>query len=592
MQGTIPNDFIKELISNIDIIEIVSRFIKLKKMGRNFMACCPFHNENTPSFSVNANKQLYYCFGCHAAGDAISFLSAHENLSFIEAVEELANIKGIVVPFEEKLTSQKLNEISLIYQALKDAGRLFRWNLKYDINKNEIIEYIKRRGLTKNIINEYQIGYASSSWRSLFDTLKRKYSIKILEQAGLIGQNNYGNLYDRFRHRLIFPIYNRRGQIVGFGGRCLKEDKSQPKYLNCPETSVFHKGQELYGLYELKISNKPKEIMVVEGYMDVTVLAAYGYPFAVATLGTALSTIQAKVLFRETNRVILCFDGDQAGQNAAIRAFQTIVPMLNTSCQAKFLILPRGEDPDSYIKKIGTTGFLKAIKDALGVAEFLLTFLQNSKKSDSVESLAHIFEKAREILKEIPESTYTLSIIMHLAKMLKISSVQLQHILKSKKNINKTSKIIQKWNLNLTKLSLTEKALAYSLHIPKVIANMLNKKSNIKFKCLTEQDFILLDALIIIRQDRLISSAVLLQILSEKYGRFKTYFYQLVQVPAELDDSLIASEFIAILDKIIAQESSNELEKLIQKSKSAMLTEKDKKRLQNILHHTVVKEKN
>ena len=591
MKGKIPNNFIKELISATDIVEVVSRFVKLKKMGKNFMACCPFHHEKTPSFSVSAHKQLYYCFGCHAAGDVISFLSTHEHLSFVEAVEELASLKGMTVPFEQVQTDQESADISLIYEALQDASRLFRWNLKHDVNHSEAIEYIKKRGLTKTTVNEYQIGFAPNSWCSLFDTLQAKYSKEVLVQAGLIGQNDHGRVYDRFRHRLIFPIYNRRGQVIGFGGRCLTEDKTQPKYLNSPETPVFHKSEELYGLYELKRRQKPQEIMVVEGYMDVTVLAAYGYPFAVATLGTALSTTHAKILFRETNQIILCFDGDQAGQNAAIRAFQIVVPMLNASCQAKFLILPKGEDPDSYIKKIGREAFLEATKNALGAAEFLLAHLQENKNSDSADELAQLFERAKTILEEIPESTYTLSIITHLAEALKVSSIQLQQILRSGKNVNKTTSIAQKWHLNPAKLSLTEKALAYALNAPKAIAKILNQKSTINFQCFTEQDFILLDALVIIRQNGPLSSALLLQMLSEKHSQFRSYFHQLVQVPAELDDSLIADEFIAILDRIIAQENNNELEQLIQKSKSAILTDAEKQRLQNILHHTVKKNK-
>lgn len=589
MKGKIPSNFIKELISATDIVDVVSRFVKLKKTGKNFMACCPFHHEKTPSFSVNAQKQLYYCFGCHAAGDAINFLSAYENLSFVEAIEELANLKGMTVPFEQQKSDQQSFDSSPIYQALQDASRLFRWNLQHDVNHNEVIEYIKTRALTKATVNEYRLGFAANQWHSLFDTLQSKYSKDVLEQAGLIGQNDHGHVYDRFRNRLIFPIYNRRGQIIGFGGRCLKDDKTQPKYLNSPETLVFHKSEELYGLYELKRRQKPKEIMVVEGYMDVIVLATYGYPFAVATLGTALSQTHAKILFRETNHVILCFDGDQAGQNAAIRAFQIIVPMLNASRQAKFLVLPNGEDPDSYIKSIGKEAFLKATENALGAAEFLLAHLQENKISNSADDLAKLFEQAKAILKEIPENTYTISIITRLAQDLNVSSIQLQQILRSEQNINKTTEIAKKWHLNPAKLSLTEKALAYALNAPEAIAKILHQRPNIRFHCFTEQHFILLDALVIIRQNIPLSSALLMQMLSEKYSQFRPYFYQLVQVPVELDDALIAGEFVAMLDRIIAQGRDNELEQLIQKSKSAILTEAEKQRLQAILHNTAKK---
>ena len=596
MKGTIPSDFIKELLSRTDIINIISRFVNLKKTGKNFMACCPFHQEKTPSFSVNYNKQLYYCFGCHATGDVISFLSAHENLSFVEAVEELAILQGTTIPFKYLQTKESSIKISLIYKVLNDANKLFQWNLKQNSASNgEVIKYIKKRGLNKLIIDEYQIGFSPNHWDYLLSNLKIKYSKKILEQAGLIIKYNDKHLYDRFRNRLIFPIYNRRGQVIGFGGRCLNVDNNQLKYLNSPETLVFHKNEQLYGLYELKKRQNTQEIMVVEGYMDVIVLAAYGYPFAVATLGTALSQTHAKILFRETNQIILCFDGDQAGRTASIRAFKILLPMLNISCQAKFLILPEGEDPDSYIRKVGKESFLKVTKSALGPAEFLLRYIQKeNKNSDSADELAKLFERAREVLHDIPENVYTLSIITHLSKQLQVSKVQLHKILYSKtayntKKFNNIVKRRKKWNLNLDTLSLTEKALSYALSMPEVFFKILSKKIDIHFQCFTEQDFILLDALVIIRQNSSLSSALLLRILSKKYSQFKLYFYQLVQKPIELEDSLIIDECIAILNKIVVQAYHHELNRLIKKSKSTILNSTEKNRLRILLYNTVNK---
>ena len=587
MKKKISNSFIKELILTTDIVEIISRFVKLKKVGKNFIACCPFHLEKTPSFSVSPHKQIYHCFGCHAAGDVISFLSSYERLSFIEAIEELANIKGIRVPFEQAI-DQHLPDYSLIYKALEDANRVFISNLKRSVKHNKVISYIKERALTKNTINRYKLGFAKNSSHGLFDALKVHYSTKILIQAGLIAQSNNGQLYDRFQNRLIFPIYNRQGQPVGFGGRCL-ENKIQPKYLNSPETLVFHKSEELYGLYELKNDQKAQEIMVVEGYMDVTTLATYGYPLAAATLGTTLSVTHAKILLRETNKIIFCFDGDQAGQNAAIRAFQVIVPMLNSSHQIRFLILPKDEDPDSYITKSGKKSFLRLVENALGPAEFLLKQLEINTTPNSADKLAYVFERAKLILKEIPDNAYTLSIITYLAQSLQVSSIQLQQILRSKKNINRPSNIIRPWKLKPTKLSFIEKALAYALHSPKTIESILNQRPRISFQCFSKEEVILLDTLQIIRQNANISSAILLRVLSEKYSQFRHYLYQLVQIPDELNSSLITSEFVAILNKIVSHEKNNELEQLIQKSKSLVLTDAEKRRLKKILHQELKK---
>lgn len=584
-----PNEFIRELISSTDIVEVVSRFIKLKKTGKNYMACCPFHHEKTPSFSVSPDKQIYHCFGCHATGDVVTFLSEHEHMSFIEAIEELANLKGMTVPYEKSdVTKDRDQEIDITqcYQALDAANKYFRWQLKYAENAKDVIEYIKGREISGQTAKYFQIGYAPELWQGLYDVLSQKFSDKVLSAVGVVIQNEQSRIYDRFRGRLTFPIYNRRGQIVGFGGRIISSDKSQPKYLNSPETPVFHKSQELYGLYQLKQREKPTRIIVVEGYMDVVGLYEAGCYHAVATLGTAFTEDHAKVLFREVDRIILCFDGDKAGQSAALRAFQIIMPLLSDTKEARFLLLPESEDPDSYVRKHSRAAFEALCDSALSTSEFFSYFITKDKDIDSADDVAKILSKAKEILTGIKDNAYLESIKNTLAQKLGMSFAQLDAFLKHTNNSQKSepSNIVRWQKLDINHLTVVEKALAYILMMPKGIDEVVQRNNTVLFACKTEQHIILLDALNIIRQNIGLTSAMLVQILTEKYEKFRQYFYQLMQLPVELDEKLLIDELIAMLDKVTKEASQSELELLISKSKRTILTEAERHKLQKLLH--------
>ncbi len=585
-----PNEFIRELLSSTDIVEVVSRFIKLKKTGKNYMACCPFHHEKTPSFSVSPDKQIYHCFGCHATGDVVTFLSEHEHMSFIEAIEELANLKGMTVPYEKSdVTKDRDQEIDITqcYQALDAANKYFRWQLKYADNAKDVIEYIKGREISGQTAKYFQIGYAPELWQGLYDVLSQKFSDKVLSAVGVVIQNEQSRIYDRFRGRLTFPIYNRRGQIVGFGGRIISSDKSQPKYLNSPETPVFHKSQELYGLYQLKQREKPTKIIVVEGYMDVVGLYEAGCHHAVATLGTAFTEDHAKVLFREVDRIILCFDGDKAGQSAALRAFQIIMPLLSDTKEARFLLLPENEDPDSYVRKHSRAAFEALCDSALSTSEFFSYFITKDKNIDSADDVAKILSKAKEILTGIKDNAYLESIKNTLAQKLGMSFAQLDAFLKYTNNVQKSehNNIVVRWQkLNINHLTVVEKALAYILMMPKGIDEVVQRNNTVLFACKTEQHIILLDALNIIRQNIGLTSAMLVQILTEKYEKFRQYFYQLMQLPVELDEKLLIDELIAMLDKVTKEASQSELELLISKSKRTILTEAERHKLQKLLH--------
>ncbi|WP_119328220.1 DNA primase [Cysteiniphilum halobium] len=589
MKGNIPADFIRQIVASTDIVEVISKYVTLKKTGKNFMACCPFHNEKTPSFSVSPDKQLYHCFGCHASGDVIDFIAEHNSLSFIEAVEELAFMQRLDVPYDNNSKDKSKDKLTQsIYAALQAANKYFQWCLRFDGDKDEVVEYIKLRGIEAKTAKYFQIGYAPNQWQALYDVLKKQFSLEVLDQAGLVIRKDKGGAYDRFRERLMFPIRNRKGLVVGFGGRVLPNKDANPKYLNSPETPVFFKSHELYGLYELKEQHKsPKHIMVVEGYMDVIGLYQHGYTTAVATLGTALSASHLKILFRHTSEIILCFDGDTAGQNAALRAFEMVLPVLDAHKKARFLLLPNAHDPDSYIKTIGLDGFKNALTQALSAADFFIQTLLGKYDLSSADSLAQLIEEARRVLKEIPESAYTLMIIEQLAKAVDVSSLQLQRMMKQKvHDVKRGENYVQlkRWQLNVTKLSLVEKALAYLLSMPSQVHNALIMQPAIEFECVTEQHFILLDALNIIRQNDRLSSAVLVQMLVEKYPQFKVYFYQLLQAQSELDAVQLIDELMAMLDKIMKQACQNELEHLILKAKTSILTAAEKQRMQAILY--------
>ncbi|MDN7143251.1 DNA primase [Pseudomonas sp. JQ170] len=406
MAGLIPQSFIDDLLNRTDIVDVVSSRVQLKKAGKNLTACCPFHKEKTPSFSVSPDKQFYYCFGCGAGGNALGFIMDHDNLDFPQAVEELAKAAGMEVPREEGGRGQKPRQPtdSPLYPLLEAAAEYYRQALKSHPTRRSAVEYLKGRGLSGEIARDFGLGYAPPGWDNLFkhlssDTLQQKAMI----DAGLLIENaESGKRYDRFRDRVMFPIRDSRGRVIAFGGRVLGDDK--PKYLNSPETPVFHKGQELYGLYEARKFNRNlDEIIVVEGYMDVIALAQQGLRNAVATLGTATSEEHLKRLFRVVPSVLFCFDGDQAGRNAAWRALESTLSSLQDGRKARFLFLPEGEDPDTLIRTEGTDAFRARINQhAQPLADYFFQQLTEEADPRSLEGKAHMATLAAPLIEKVP----------------------------------------------------------------------------------------------------------------------------------------------------------------------------------------------
>lgn len=391
----IPNDFIQTLLSRIDIVDVVDRYVPLKKAGANYVACCPFHNEKTPSFTVSPSKQFYHCFGCGAHGTAVGFLMEYGGKAFPEAVEELARDAGLEVPrvASKPGEAERREQAEDLASLLLAAARFYRAQLK---DAPRAIDYLKSRGLTGTVAAHFGIGYAPDAWQPLAGAMAR-YDAPELETAGLVIAGDGGKRYDRFRDRIMFPIHDARGQVIGFGGRVLGD--GEPKYLNSPETPLFSKGRELYGLFQARAAIRDAgRVVVVEGYMDVVALAQHGIGYAVATLGTATTPIHAQKLFRLADSVVFCFDGDAAGRRAAWRALENTLPVLADGKEAGFLFLPEGEDPDDYVRKRGKADFEALLGRATPLSEFLLSELAVRHPPASAEGRAALVAAARPYL--------------------------------------------------------------------------------------------------------------------------------------------------------------------------------------------------
>ena len=393
----IPPDFIQTLLSRVDIVDVIDQQFHLKKSGSNFLACCPFHSEKTPSFSVSQSKQFYHCFGCGAHGTALGFLMEYNGLPFVDAVKQLADSVGLEVPQVEGKNGDVRRKDSVDLAAiLSDALKYYRAQLK---ESPKAIDYLKRRGLSGQIAARFGIGYAPDGWQNL-EAVFPDYNAQTLVTAGLVIEGDSGKRYDRFRDRIMFPIWNQRNEVIGFGGRVL--DKGEPKYLNSSETPVFEKGRELYGLTQaMKAIRASKKVIVVEGYMDVVALAQHGVEYAVATLGTATSATHIQRLLRLSDHVIFCFDGDAAGRRAAWRALEISLALLTDGKEIGFLFLPQQHDPDSYIRDYGRENFEEALTNAMSLSSYLVQELQQGQDLRKEEGRAALLQNAKPLLKQI-----------------------------------------------------------------------------------------------------------------------------------------------------------------------------------------------
>lgn len=439
MAGQIPSQFIDDLLTRVDIVDIIDSRVPLKKAGRNLQACCPFHNEKTPSFTVSPEKQFYHCFGCGAHGTAIGFLMEYDQMSFPESVQELADHAGMTVPVSQSVSNTPAKQS--LYDLLDKVSQYFVHQLQTHPQRQVFVDYLKGRGLSAQTIEQFNIGMAPDGWDNVLKTFGGSQQAQAqLNDVGLLSSNDKGRTYDRFRNRITFPIRDRRGRVIGFGGRVL--DDSTPKYLNSPETTVFHKGSELYGLYQARKANRRlTRILIVEGYMDVIALAEQGIQNAVATLGTATTPDHLRQLLRSAPEIVFCFDGDRAGREAAWRAAENALPMLGGNHELKFMFLPDGEDPDTIVKKEGADAFNQRVDHAQSYSDYFFASLEDRVDISSMDGRARLIEIAKPYLRHIPAGVYRDMLEQRLAEIAKTNMSTLnRHIEKPQASVKKKNR--------------------------------------------------------------------------------------------------------------------------------------------------------
>lgn len=421
MAGRIPRVFINDLLARTDIVDLIDARVKLKKQGKNYHACCPFHHEKTPSFTVNGDKQFYHCFGCGAHGNAIDFLMNFDRLEFVESIEELASMHGLEVPYESGggTTPLERHQRQSLYELMGKLSDYYQQAFAQPVGM-PAQRYLQQRGLSAEVIRHFAVGFAPAGWDNVLKRFGRNEDDRMtLRDAGMLVTNEQGRTYDRFRERVMFPIRDKRGRVIAFGGRVLGD--GLPKYLNSPETEIFHKGRQLYGLYEAQQNHTElKRLLVVEGYMDVVALAQFGIDYAVASLGTSTTAEHIQLMFRATDRVICCYDGDRAGRDAAWRALETALPYLNDGRQLRFMFLPEGEDPDTLVRKEGKTAFEQRMEQAQPLSAFLFDTLQQQVDMSSPDGRAKLSTLALPLIGQVPGETLRLYLRQQLGNKLGI----------------------------------------------------------------------------------------------------------------------------------------------------------------------------
>lgn len=464
MKGLIPRDFILDLIARTSILDVIGKRVKMKKKGNNYFGCCPFHDEKTASFSLSEKKQIYYCFGCGASGSVVNFLMQYDRLSFPEAIEELASMQGIRVPYTNTDNKQddqakhieSRNVRKDLYTLMAKITHFYQQQLALPTSI-DAQHYLEQRGLNHEIIARYKIGYAPNEWRlTSQNVVKSNAESTLYNQAGMLVTNDNGNQYDRFRGRIMFPIRDRQGNVIAFGGRTIINDSA--KYINSPETPIFHKGFQLYGLYEAQeVNRNPEKLIVVEGYMDVVSLAQYGIDYAVAALGTSTSEEHIKLLFRASDSVIFCYDGDNAGRSAAWRALNVLLPCLIDGKKITFVFLPQDEDPDSFVRKVGKDGFEDYLKTAPTLSEFLFDELLKQVDLKTAEGKAKLSSLAIPLLDQIKAKAFRLNLLQQLGRYLGLLDVtQIEQLMSTsrQKGEDKVTEIAPASQMKLTTMRI------------------------------------------------------------------------------------------------------------------------------------------
>ena len=566
MPGRIPQSFIDELIARVDIVEVIDERVPLKKSGRDYMACCPFHDEKTPSFSVSPTKQFYYCFGCSAHGTVVGFLMDYARLEFTEAIEELAERAGMEVP-REALESGHRHDTHAIYAILEKASAHYRRELCDNSKAGVAVDYLKGRGLSGETAQHFGMGYAPPGWDGLLSKLGGSAGERaLMTQAGLLIDKGAGSFYDRFRNRVTFPIRDRRGRTIGFGARALGDET--PKYLNSPETPVFHKGHELYGLYEARQANRTLErLFVVEGYMDVVSLAQFGITNSVATLGTAATAEHMVKLFRTTPRVVFCFDGDEAGKRAAWRAAETLLPLLKDGWLASFIFLPDGQDPDTVVRSEGAEGFLHLANEALSLSAFLFEHLLGQTSLESLDDRARLVELARPLLTSIQAPAFKNLALKQLSQISGLDGSELSRLV-GERGRTPTESTRKASRRARGRPSLVRKAITLLLHSPDLGSSV---KDTSRLRALDQPGAVLLAELLDLTGSNptLNTGAIVERFRSHDEGR---HLAKLASESAPALDEGLEREFRDAIDKLGKMVDDQRFEELAARARAGTLT--------------------
>ena len=595
----IPQTFIHDLLNRADIVDTIDRHVPLKKAGANYVACCPFHNEKTPSFTVSQSKQFYHCFGCGAHGSALHFLMEYSGLSFVEAVHDLAAYVGMQVPIQQANISSNstvhnhsehfandhyINNPAISSQDLLNvmqvATRFYREQLK---NSEKAIAYLKKRGLSGESAARFAIGYAPTGWQNLeavFSDYKSEKTRNLLAQAGLVIVGNENKQYDRFRNRIMFPILNQKAQIIGFGGRAL--DDEEPKYLNSPETALFEKGRELYNLFSARRAIRETNCaLVVEGYMDVISLAQHGIDYAVASLGTSTTSFHLQKLLRQTDQIIFCFDGDKAGRKAAWRALENSLALLSDGKFLSFLFLPEGTDPDSYVKQNGRESFEQLLKQSIPLSEFLFKELCSRIDIQTSEGRAKLINDAKPLLQQISATALSLILLRRLAELSNIDQPELEEILQIRSS---SKKHVARKALPKQLATPYRRLIMMLLHNPYYI-NRINRnwlsgeKENSKEMAALKALIELFD-----KNPHLINSesptSTIFAYLQD--SSYRTLFENIESETLKWDDTIdLEAEFAGTLEKLQQTQREKRITELYNKPLS-MLTNDEKRELQQL----------
>lgn len=576
--GRIPREFIDELLLRVDIVDLIDARVPLKKTGANYVARCPFHAEKTPSFSVNQKKQFFHCFGCGVSGNAISFLMEFNHLDFVEAVEDLAAFAGLAVPRESDALQARPDKTDLkrLYLLMEQVAAFYVQSLRTSAEGKKAVAYLKSREIDGDAARDFMLGYAPGDWRTLLAGFDRQ----MLIEAGLLGSNENGDVYARFRNRLMFPIRDKRGRIIGFGGRVL--DTSLPKYLNSPETPLFHKGRQVYGLYELLKKNaKPQRILLVEGYMDVIALAQSGIGYAVAALGTATSQAHVELLFRFAPELVFCFDGDNAGREAAWKAMEAVFPSLKDGRQVRVLLLPQHHDPDSLVREEGAGRVVERIETAKVLSDYFFGCLAEDFDLSAMEGRAQLINKAKPYLIKMPDGVFK---EMMFTRLKELSASAKLDVLKNPATLNPMPDSSRR--RKNSRPPLERQALALLIQNPILIERLEEK--DVDWGCLDFQGVEKFMAILqVILDEKPANTAILLEYYRNHAD--ESIVKQLALLKLEVPVDGIEAEFCGALDKLLAHGRDAVFKRLLMKLETEGLSQQEIEDLQKL---TMLRNKN